>query len=362
VVLETAQIDNMNEEASTINATAGHTRQKIWMATGWIVVGWFVLVVLLGGVVRAPSAPLVVAVAFLPWLWATGMLVLSLGWLVTGKIRNAIWAPLLLFFLGTIFFGPTVFGSFSSPEGDLVVMEYNIQRLWGGEDPSMAASCINGEIDRVSPDILVLLEVERRQIQQLSDQYSGNCEHTNYFGSDHAGIGGIAVCTRRDANLMISRVEESHYTDGDAWRYLFVELSDGYGQLNVIAVHLYPYRVTDRHKPSRIADEVASVANTQGAQSVALLERVGKLKDPTIIAGDFNTTSEFSLHTRLRKSLRDAWRDAGWGFGATTVFHDILPLRVDFLYTTPDIDAVGASVGSAVCADHRPVIAQLDLL
>ena len=110
-----------------------------------------------------------------------------------------------------------------------------------------------------------------------------------------------------------------------------------------------------------VADEVASVAVTQGAQSVALLERVGKLKDPTIIAGDFNTTSEFSLHTRLRKSLRDAWRDAGWGFGATTVFHDVLPLRVDYLYTTPDITAVDAAVGTAQCADHRPLIAHFDL-
>ena len=81
-----------------------------------------------------------------------------------------------------------------------------------------------------------------------------------------------------------------------------------------------------------------------------------------ILKFDFNATSEFSLHSRLRKTLRDVWREAGWGFGATTVFRGVLPLRVDFLYTTPDIRAVRASVGSAECADHRPIIGQLDLL
>ena len=362
MLLETAQIEFMHEETSDKNLMKQKARQRVWLFMGWIAVALFVMLVFLGGLVRAPSAALVVLVAFLPWIWAVTTLMLSVGWFVTGRLTNAIWTPLLMFFLGAIFFGPAVIGTFLPSEKGLVVMEYNVQRLWGGENANETVTCVNREIEKAGPDILVLLELERQQISKLSDEYAGQCAHINYFGGESDSVGGIAVCTREGSGLMISRVEESNYQDNDGWQYLLVELSNGTSQLNIIAVHLDSYKVKQRDISRRLGDHLVSVAATQGGQSVALLERLEKLKDPTIIAGDFNATSEFSLHTRLRKTLRDVWREAGWGFGATTVFRGVLPLRVDFLYTTQDIRAVRAGVGSAECADHRPIIGQLDLL
>ena len=171
MLLETAQIEIMHEETPDKKLMKEKALQRTWLAVGWIAVALFVMLVFLGGLVRAPSASLVVLVAFLPWVWVATTLMLSVGWFVTGRLTNAIWSPLLMFFLGAIFFGPAVIGTFLSSENDLVVMEYNVQRLWGGENANETVTCVNREIEKAGPDILVLLEIERQQISKLSDQY-----------------------------------------------------------------------------------------------------------------------------------------------------------------------------------------------
>jgi endonuclease/exonuclease/phosphatase (EEP) superfamily protein YafD len=110
-----------------------------------------------------------------------------------------------------------------------------------------------------------------------------------------------------------------------------------------------------------ITDKSRAVFRDQGDQGVALMDRLGKLHDPTIIAGDFNSTRDTAIHAGLRKQLVDTWGRAGRGFGGTTMFLGWLPLRVDYVYVTPDIAVHSARVVEADCSDHQGVVADLAL-
>jgi endonuclease/exonuclease/phosphatase (EEP) superfamily protein YafD len=67
------------------------------------------------------------------------------------------------------------------------------------------------------------------------------------------------------------------------------------------------------------------------------------------------------LHTALRAHLHDAFEQAGTGFGPTIRFLDVVPLRVDFVYTTDDVVPVDARVLDDRCSDHQAVVVDVDL-
>jgi len=90
-----------------------------------------------------------------------------------------------------------------------------------------------------------------------------------------------------------------------------------------------------------------------------LLGRVERFKDPAVLAGDFNSTRDMSLHYLLRDRLVDTFDVEGSGIGATVRVGGWLPLRVDFIYSTPDIDVNTARVMAMDCSDHRPMVSEL---
>ncbi len=86
---------------------------------------------------------------------------------------------------------------------------------------------------------------------------------------------------------------------------------------------------------------------------------------PALMIGDFNTTDQSDDYRMLRDAgLRDAFRDAGWGFGVTWPlrggFLRFTPLvRIDYIWMTSDFSAVNAWVGGDAGSDHLPVLADL---
>ena len=63
------------------------------------------------------------------------------------------------------------------------------------------------------------------------------------------------------------------------------------------------------------------VQRAQSDQAIALLHRMGRLKDPTLVAGDFNSTRDAALHVGLRRHLTDTWERAGLGLAVDVLMH-----------------------------------------
>ena len=100
---------------------------------------------------------------------------------------------------------------------------------------------------------------------------------------------------------------------------------------------------------------------------------------PAVLLGDLNLTARHPVYARLRGAgLRDAFRDAGRGRGATLPMRPghsgrlrrgwrgprpgpVPLLRVDYVWHTPDLGALDCWVGPDAGSDHLPVLARLAL-
>ena len=99
---------------------------------------------------------------------------------------------------------------------------------------------------------------------------------------------------------------------------------------------------------------------------------------PLIVMGDFNTTDKNKDYRIITRTLKDAWREAGWGFGHTfglrlhTFGTDrpfglafLLPrwlLRIDYVFYSPQWKVSDVRLGKwDQVSDHRPVITTLEL-
>jgi len=77
-----------------------------------------------------------------------------------------------------------------------------------------------------------------------------------------------------------------------------------------------------------------------------------------VMAGDFNTPARMSSLGPLRRRLRDAWREAGRGWGAT-ITNDFPVERIDQCWVSDSIRVLDARVRPSRLSDHRMLIVDL---
>ncbi|MEM6380008.1 MAG: endonuclease/exonuclease/phosphatase family protein, partial [Bacteroidota bacterium] len=102
----------------------------------------------------------------------------------------------------------------------------------------------------------------------------------------------------------------------------------------------------------------AAVSRSQQAEQIATY--LAKFKDPVIICGDFNDTGQSYTYTILKENRKDAFIQAGQGWGATYA-GKIPGLRIDYILYPPNFQALKCKRGPAAFSDHHPVIVELEL-
>ncbi len=83
-------------------------------------------------------------------------------------------------------------------------------------------------------------------------------------------------------------------------------------------------------------------------------------RGPLIVAGDFNLPVESQTLRRDWGSLRNAFSEAGWGFGHT-MFAGRHRVRIDHILVSPEITVRRARVLSGYPSEHQPVVADVTL-
>jgi endonuclease/exonuclease/phosphatase family metal-dependent hydrolase len=79
---------------------------------------------------------------------------------------------------------------------------------------------------------------------------------------------------------------------------------------------------------------------------------------PLIVAGDFNLPPESRVLRRDWGDFRNAFSDAGWGFGYT-MFSGPFVVRIDHILHTPELRAARAWVERGFPSEHQPLLADL---
>lgn len=79
---------------------------------------------------------------------------------------------------------------------------------------------------------------------------------------------------------------------------------------------------------------------------------------PHIVCGDLNSAPGSWVYRHVRGELRDAYREAGTGWGMT--YHSDLPFaRIDYVFVSEAFEVHAARVVDTQVSDHRPLVVRL---
>lgn len=91
-----------------------------------------------------------------------------------------------------------------------------------------------------------------------------------------------------------------------------------------------------------------------------ILERLKQEELPIIVCGDLNSTPHNWVMGRFSTVLKDAFGEAGRGWGMT--YHTRLPVfRIDYVLVSDHWEIVSADVVDAYLSDHLPVVVRMRL-
>ena len=292
---------------------------------------------------------------FLPYLFLLGPPVVLTAILARSWIIGA--AGALLCGIGLVLYGAQLVPhpQPASENNEVRLMTYNVKAVTS----SAAIDSAIVSIQDSSPQILALQEVHgARAHRHLLDALTGlgyHCAHQPYYVDTSVGL---ALCV--GPPLQLASVRPRTFHPAGKWTFLFAEVRWADHTVNVIVPHLLPFRISTvdplEHR-WRLVTNLRRVSRWHRQEAEALVDLVRRLQDPTIIAGDFNSTPDQAVHLLLRRHLHDAHRRAGLGLGAT--YRYLMPLRIDYIYLPESIEVLDCRVGRAGPSDHRPVTARL---
>ena len=304
------------------------------------------------------AAPVVIAAltTMLPYVFGATLAALFLLWSAAPNQRSLPVLCGILVIASAVLWGPGLVKSPTGDEPDLKLATWNVRRLWGGaSDGGDPTACVTQAIRDMNVDVLALQEVSANDARKIGRDLQMTCSHVDYRGTQRLNRGGLATCVAKGQWHLLSTEKPSFLAD-NPWHYLFTEVQREEQVINIMNVHLRPYRIA-----STDFSDVADVPQVQSDQATELLDRVKRLADPTILAGDFNSSRDSALHVALRDTMHDTLEQTGNIFQPTYFLFNWVPTRIDFAYHSQDITTVDAGVLSIDCSDHRPVTAAVRL-
>lgn len=79
---------------------------------------------------------------------------------------------------------------------------------------------------------------------------------------------------------------------------------------------------------------------------------------PEIICTDLNNNAFSKAYKEIQRSRVDSYLEKGTGFGATYHF-SLIPIRIDFIFTSPELKVIDFETHDVKLSDHKPISAKL---
>jgi vancomycin resistance protein VanJ len=268
--------------------------------------------------------------------------------------------------IGLAWFGPYFLPKQSASISGtaLRVMTFNV---WNS-NPDL--SQVEGWLRETDADIVMLQEVSRNEtrdiVPRLADVYPYSLPDPN----DTSRWWGGNVTLSREPILTLEFLDTIQADDITTHYRLLIET-----ETQVIAV--YNIHLDSPGGESRVDaldenyyGEVLFGYDTalRNQQLASLLDILDAETYPFIVGGDFNTSDQAAIYGQLAVHMRDSFREAGWGLGASWPVSQsrglpafIPPLvRIDYLWHSDHFRAVEAQQGPALGSDHLPLMVTLE--
>ena len=283
-------------------------------------------------------------------LWVTGSRA-GVGILLATSL------PVLLVLMGLVLPWPAR----ADPDRpSLRVMSYNVNSELGGSDG------IVQEVDRFSPDVLLLEEhgSSDKIVTLLQARYP-----TVHVGGQFVVASRFPVTSSFDPE----KLRYSGRLRSPRWREEVIETP--LGAIAFFVVHpqsprqgFYALRgnglkreiLSGQGFPDDSEEVVADNTGLRATQVADFASAARQEKRPVVIAGDTNLPDlSYVLH-RYLGDFRDAFAEAGWGFGYTFPTGLRGPwMRIDRIMASRELRFIRFEVGRSLASDHECVVADL---
>jgi endonuclease/exonuclease/phosphatase family metal-dependent hydrolase len=297
----------------------------------------------------------------------------------------------LLSFLGIVASYPQLKGQIAFGRQEQVgeeansirVMSFNVRNFdlynWTGRDGSRKS--MFDTIASVNPDILCMQEfftdtVRFPNLEALSEMgyhYHSMAIELTKAGHRRWGITIVSKYPIVEEGELIRQQRPTPYGRFPN-RAVFADVKVGSQIIRVISTHLQSIHLNledyetikelpedstpEWKKYQGIIFKLAKAFEHRGVQTVELEEFISSTPYPVVLCGDFNDTPSSYTYGSISRLLNDAFLQAGKGIGAT--YNGVVPfLRIDYIFTSPDIHCARFEINGNPHSDHFPIVADL---
>jgi len=145
---------------------------------------------------------------------------------------------------------------------------------------------------------------------------------------------------------------------------IFADILKGKDTIRIYNFHLQSLKISPDKENFGEENSQKLIQNLKGkfiqqAEQVELfLKHEKKWKGKKIICGDFNNTAYSWVYKQLSKNKKDAFIEAGKGFGKT--FRYWFPMRIDFILTDDSFTINKFENYNIKYSDHYPILARVN--
>ncbi|WCO02574.1 endonuclease/exonuclease/phosphatase family protein [Psychroserpens ponticola] len=147
---------------------------------------------------------------------------------------------------------------------------------------------------------------------------------------------------------------------------IFADVVKGSDTIRIYNVHLQSLGIDPTVEKLKNEDSenlfkrVSSTFKMQQFQAELFLKHKKQCPYKMIICGDFNNTAYSYVYKEIKGNLKDAFKEAGNGFGRTFDFK-FFPVRIDFVLVDNSFKVNSFKTYDVKLSDHYPVMAKLKL-
>ena len=254
------------------------------------------------------------------------------------------------------FFTPTLYkvtANNSSFNDDLKVMSYNVRMFnyWNWIDDDEILQKTKKLVAKQSPDILLIQECYDFSNFSYPYNYINPTKHNKKVG---LGIySKFPIINKGSLNLID--------TSNDI---IFADIIRNKDTVRVYNVHLQSLGLKPekenfgQENSEKIITSLKKGFQKQAEQTTIFLEHQKQWKGKIVLGGDFNNTAYSWVYNQISKNKKDAFIEAGSGFGKT--FDYWFPMRIDFILTDENAIINQFTSFSEKNSDHFPIQAKIN--
>lgn len=237
---------------------------------------------------------------------------------------------------------------------DIKVMSYNVRMFnkYKWSDDSQIPEKIYNFINEKTPDIVCFQDYAKSEIKW---DFPHKFEK---FRNDKSQFGQAIFSKYPIVNKGSLDFEQT------ANNIIFADIVIDKDTIRIYNVHLQSIKLNPKKElfgaddVEQLQMKISNAFQIQQEQIEEFNKHQSQTNFPVILCGDFNNTAYSWVYRELKKDKKDAFKEAGVGFGKTYDFE--FPMRIDFIFTDKKMKINHFKTYKEKFSDHFPILTRID--